>query len=56
MRKKKNKQGRIATTIKINPEIWKQAKIRAVELDMTTSEFLETAIQKHLEATTQKTE
>jgi len=49
-----SKTKRIVTSVRIDPEIWKQAKIRAIELGIDTSEFLEKAIQKHLETTKPK--
>jgi len=40
--------------VKVNPEVWTMAKIRAIELGIELSEFLEQAIQKHLETTKPK--
>ena len=36
---------RETTSIKIRPEIWKQAKIDAIRLDMDLSELVEHAVQ-----------
>jgi Trk K+ transport system NAD-binding subunit len=56
MAKKKSQLKRIKATIVINPEIWKQTKIRAIELNMEASQFIEEALQKHLEETKPKKE
>lgn len=39
---------RLATSIKIDPEIWKEAKIEAIERDMDLSELVESALKKEL--------
>lgn len=39
---------RIVTSIKINPELWKQVKIAAIREDLTISEVLEEALQDWL--------
>ena len=40
---------RISTSIKIDPETWKKAKIEAIEEDLTVSELLEEAIREYIE-------
>jgi len=39
---------REATSIKIKPDLWKEAKIEAVKQDRTVSELLEEAIEEWL--------
>ncbi len=39
---------REATSIKIKPEVWKQAKIEAIRRDMELSELVEQAIEAWL--------
>jgi len=56
MAKKKSKTQRIVTSIKIDPEIWKQAKIAAIELGIDTCQLLEEAIQNYLKTVTTKKE
>ena len=36
---------RIATSIKIDPEVWKKAKIEAIHQDMDLSELVEKALK-----------
>jgi hypothetical protein len=38
----------VATSIKIKPEVWKQAKIEAIHRDMELSELVEQAIEAWL--------
>ena len=40
---------REATSIKIDPQLWKQAKIEAIRNDMELSELVEHAIEKWIE-------
>ncbi len=40
---------RQTTSIKIDPELWKMAKIEAIKRNMEVSEFLEMTIKKELE-------
>ena len=40
---------REATSIKIDPQLWKQAKIEAIRNDMELSELVEQAIEKWIE-------
>jgi hypothetical protein len=51
MSENKTQHKRIKATIVINPEIWKQTKIRAIELGIEASQFIEQALLKHLEET-----
>jgi hypothetical protein len=37
-----------ATSIKINPEIWKEAKIAAINFNTTVSNLVETAIKEYI--------
>lgn len=37
---------REATSIKIKPDLWKEAKIEAIKHEMTVSELLEEAVEK----------
>ena len=44
----KEKIERVPTSIKINPEIWKMAKIEAIKGDVTVSELLEEAVMEYI--------
>ncbi|MFH0848583.1 MAG: hypothetical protein V1857_03700 [archaeon] len=37
-----------ATSIKIDPELWKEVKIEAVRQDKTVSELVEEALESHI--------
>jgi len=39
---------RTATSIKINPDLWKETKIAAINFDTTVSELVETAIKEYI--------
>lgn len=39
---------RTATSIKIDPELWKETKIAAINFDTTVSELVETAIKEYI--------
>ena len=39
---------RVSTSIRINPKVWKEAKIEAIRKDLTVSEFLEEAIREYI--------
>ena len=43
-----------ATSIKINPELWKEAKIEAVKHDKTVSELVEEAIESWIKTNRKK--
>lgn len=40
-----DKVERVATSIKIDPEVWKKAKIEAIKHDLELSELVEKAIE-----------
>jgi hypothetical protein len=40
---------RDSTSIKIRPDVWKEAKIAAIRSDMDVSELVEQAIEKWIE-------
>jgi len=48
--KELDKSGRIATSIKIKPEIWKEAKIESIKRDVELSELVENALKKELKS------
>jgi post-segregation antitoxin (ccd killing protein) len=48
MSPKESSKKREATSIKIDPELWKQAKIEAISRDMELSELVENALRKEL--------
>ena len=39
---------RKATSIKFHPELWKEAKKRAIDLDIQISQYLENLVKKDL--------
>jgi len=39
---------RTATSIKINPELWKETKIKAIQYETTVSELVENAIREYI--------
>jgi hypothetical protein len=45
----RNNVKREATSIKINPQLWKQAKIEAIRNDLELSELVEQAIENWIE-------
>lgn len=47
---------RISTSIKIDPETWKKAKIQAIQDDLTVSELLEHAIREYIKKRGKKSE
>lgn len=40
-----NEKNQIVTSLKVNPELWKQAKIAALECDITLGELIDQAIR-----------
>jgi hypothetical protein len=44
--KKPDSKGRIPTSIKIDPDLWKEAKIEAINKNMDLSELVEKAVKK----------
>lgn len=43
-----DKKPREATSIKVDPDLWKDAKIEAIRRDMDLSDLVETALRKEL--------
>ncbi len=43
-----DKKGRIPTSIKIDPDLWKQAKIEAITRNIELSDMVENALRKEL--------
>lgn len=41
---------RFGTSIRIDPEIWKEAKIAAINYNTTVSELVETAIKEYIKS------
>lgn len=39
---------RMATSIKIDPDLWKETKIAAINFNTTVSELVETAIKEYI--------
>lgn len=39
-----------ATSIKVDPELWKEAKIEAIRRDVDLSDLVETSLKKELKA------
>lgn len=44
----KKEEKRTATSIKIKPTVWKNAKIQAIKDSITVSELVEQAIEKYI--------
>ncbi len=42
------KETRTATSIKIKPKVWQDAKIAAIKENITASELVEAAIEKYI--------
>ena len=42
----KDIKDKITTSIKVNPDVWKDAKIEAIRYDLTVSDLLEEALQE----------
>jgi hypothetical protein len=40
-----NEKDQIVTSLKVNPELWKQAKIAALECDITLGELIDQAVR-----------
>lgn len=47
MKRKKSVQ-RVTTSIRIDPEIWKEAKKLSIDLGLSIGEFVENSIRKEL--------
>lgn len=48
MKQKTNSKKRETTSIRIDPLLWKEAKRKALENDMSIGEFIEKLIKKEL--------
>jgi len=44
-----NKKEQIVTSLKVNPELWKQAKISALQCDITLGELIDQAVRDWIE-------
>lgn len=49
-----DKRGRLPTSIKIDPELWKEAKIEAITRNIELSDMVENALRKELKKGFQK--
>jgi post-segregation antitoxin (ccd killing protein) len=45
-----DKKPRESTSIKVDPDLWKEAKIEAINRDVDLSDLVETALKKELRA------
>jgi predicted HicB family RNase H-like nuclease len=45
---KTKSEKRTATSIKIKPKVWQEAKIKAIKENITVSELVEKAIEKYI--------
>lgn len=45
---------RVTTSIKVDPDVWKKAKIEAINQDMELSELVEQAIESWIKTETRK--
>lgn len=43
------KKHQYVTSIKVDPELWKEVKIQAIREDLEVSEFMERAIKRELD-------
>jgi predicted HicB family RNase H-like nuclease len=48
MSETKEEEKREATSIKIKPKVWKEARIEAIKESITVSELVEQAIEKYI--------
>ncbi len=44
-----NEKEQIVTSLKVNPDLWKQAKIAALESDITLGELIDQAVREWLQ-------
>ena len=44
-----NEKEQIVTSLKVNPELWKQAKIEALKCDITLGELIDQAVRDWIE-------
>jgi predicted HicB family RNase H-like nuclease len=49
-----NEKDQFVTSLRINPEIWKEAKIQAIKNDITLTQLVEEAINCWIEIKTTK--
>lgn len=49
-----NKIERITTSIKVNPNVWKKAKIEAIKQDIDLSDLVELAIEEWIDEQAKK--
>jgi predicted HicB family RNase H-like nuclease len=49
-----NEKDQFVTSLRINPEIWKEAKIQAIKHDITLTELIEEAINCWIKQQVQK--
>ena len=49
-----NEKEQIVTSLKVNPELWKQAKIAALECDITLGELIDQAVREWIKNHEQK--
>ena len=48
MKEESNSNNRETTSIRINPDLWKKAKMKALENDMSIGQYIEEIIKKEL--------
>jgi hypothetical protein len=51
-----NEKDQIVTSLKVNPKLWKQAKIAALECDITLGELIDQAVREWIEKQIKKKE
>jgi hypothetical protein len=44
-----NEKEQIVTSLKVNPQLWKKAKIAALECDITLGELIDQAVREWLQ-------
>jgi hypothetical protein len=44
-----NEKEQIVTSLKVNPDLWKQAKISALQCDITLGELIDQAVRDWIE-------
>ncbi len=48
MNSNNDSNGKETTSIRVDPKVWKEAKLKAVQKDMSIGEFIEELIKKEL--------
>ena len=43
------KKKQLVTSLRVNPELWKEAKVHAIRNDMTLAELVDNALKKWIE-------